>query len=103
MSTEKIVVDTREVAHKLSFLVGKTILFREVVDDSSDSTTATNVLAVRAENTSGASGRPEVRIYTNIGVQRIGNSREFNDIMLLNGHGELTPLGNLTDNLGVVF
>ena len=49
-------IDTREVACKLGFLVGKTILFREVVDDSSDSTTATQVLSVRVENTPGTEG-----------------------------------------------
>ena len=96
-------IDTREVACKLSFLVGKVILFREVVDDSSDSTTATNVLAVRVENTPGTEGHPRVVLYTNVGIRNMDSSKKFNDIMLVNDHGGLTPLGKVTDDFGIVF
>ena len=96
-------IDTREVACKLSFLVGKVILFREVVDESSDYTTATKVLAVRVENTPGTEGFPIVHIYTTVGIQNIDKSRKFNDIMLVNENGGLDSLGKITDNLGIVF
>ena len=96
-------IDTREVACKLSFLVGKVILFREVVDHSSDSTTATNVLSVRVENTPGTEGYPIVHIYTNIGIRHIEHSSEFKDIMVLNSDGSLKCLGDYADDMGICF
>ncbi len=95
-------IDTREVACKLSFLVGKVILFREVVDHSSDFTTATNVLAVRVENTPGTEGYPIVHLYTSVGIRHIEHSREFKDIMVLEPDG-LKCLGDYADDMGVCF
>ncbi len=95
-------IDTREVACKLSFLVGKVILFREVVDHSSDFTTATNVLAVRVENTPGTEGYPIVHLYTSVGIRHIEHSREFKDIMVLEPDG-LKCLGDYSDNVGICF
>ena len=110
MSTEKvdidtieidtIDIDTREVASKLSFLVGRTILFR---DGHEDATTASTVLAVKAENTSGEEEEnghhPQVAIYTTVGVLTIKHSSEFNNIMLLDGKS----IGAYADNMGIYF
>ena len=97
MSTERVEIDTREVASKLSFLVGRTILFR---DGKEDATTASSVLAVKAENTSGGkNGRPQVVIYTTVGALTIKYSSEFNNIMLLDGKS----IGAYADNMGIYF
>ena len=94
---DKIEIDTREVASKLSFLVGRTILFR---DGNEDATTASSVLAVKAENTSGENGHhPQVAIYTTVGVLTIKHSSEFNNIMLLDGKS----IGTYADNMGIYF
>ena len=100
MSIERVYIDTKDVAAKLSFLVGKTILFRNGVGDS---TTATPVLAVKAENGSGAEGRPCVSIYTTVGVQTLTDSDKFNNIMVLETDGTLTNLGKYTTQMGVCF
>ena len=100
MNTEKLTMDTREVAAKLSFLVGKTIAFR---DGYADATTATQVLAVKAENTPGASGHLQVSIYTNVGIQTITKSKQFGDLMLLENDGSLVSIGSYTDAMGIYF
>ena len=102
MSTDsKVEIDTREVTAKLSFLVGKTVLFREAY---SDSCTATQVLAVKAENDARTSGKPKVFIYTNVGrIQEIDSSSKFNEIMVVDEQGGLVSLGKTTDDLGIVF
>ena len=97
MNTEsKIEIDTREVASKLSFLVGRTIKFR---DGHEDATTAASVLAVKAENTPGLNGHPQVAIYTTVGVLTITKSTEFNNIMLLDGKS----LETYADVMGIYF
>ena len=93
-------IDTRVIAAKLSFLVGKTILFR---NGQGDSATVTPVLAIRAENGPGIAGRPCVSIYTTVGVQTITDSSKFNDIMVLEPDGSLKLLGDYTDQMGIVF
>lgn len=100
MSIERFYIDTKDVAVKLSFLVGKTILFRNGVGDA---TTATPVLAVKAENEPGTEGRPRVSIYTTVGVQSITNTDQFNNIMVLETDGTLTNLGKYTTQMGVCF
>lgn len=102
MSTEKVVIDTREVAVKLSFLVGKTVLFRNGYPNI-DAATATRVIGVKAENTPGTEGVPQIIIYTEVGNKGITKSTEFNDLMLLDEDGGLESLGKITDNLGIVF
>lgn len=101
MSIERVYIDTKDVAVKLSFLVGRTILFRNGVGD--DATTATSVLAVKAENEPGTEGRPCVSIYTTVGVQSITNTDQFNNIMVLETDGTLTNLGKYTTQMGVCF
>lgn len=97
MNTEsRIEIDTREVASKLSFIVGRTILFR---NGHEDATTASSVLAVRAENTPGLNGHPQVTIYTTVGVLTITKSTEFNNIMLLDGKS----IGTYADEMGIYF
>ena len=97
MNTEtKVEIDTREAASKLSFLVGRTILFR---DGHGDATTASSVLAVKVENTPGLNGHPQVAIYTTVGVLTITKSTEFNNIMLLDGKS----LGTYADEMGIYF
>ena len=100
MSTEKLTMDTREVAAKLSFLVGKTIAFR---DGYADATTATQVVAVKAENTPGTSGHPQVSIYTHVGIQTITKSKQFGDLMVLENDGSLVSIGSYTDAMGICF
>ena len=100
MSTEKVVIDTRETTMKLSFLIGRTILMRTANEDSC---VATRVESIMAENTPGAEGVPCVTIYTNIGVKHINNSKSFNDIMLLDEDGNLESLGEIVDRLGIYF
>lgn len=103
MNTEsKIEIDTREVASKLSFLVGRTILFRNGYPDV-DAVTASQVVAVKAENTPGTEGYPIVHIYTTVGIQNIDKSKKFGDIMLLDENGNLESLGEIVDRLGVYF
>lgn len=100
MNTEKVVIDTRETTMKLSFLIGRTILMRTANEDSC---VATRVESIMAENTPGTEGVPCVTIYTNIGVKHINNSKSFNDIMLLDEDGNLEPLGEIVDRLGIYF
>ena len=95
----KVKIDCRDVASKLSFLVGKTILFR----DGYDACTATQVVAVKAENTPGTEGYACVSIYTGVGIERISDSDKFNNFMVLETDGSLKPLGNYTDNMGICF
>ena len=96
MSTEKVEIDVRDVAAKLSFLVGRTILFR---DWKEDACTATQVLAVTALNRES----PTVSIYTTVGIQHIDKSEKFGNIMLINDYGGIESLAKTTDNLGIVF
>ena len=97
MNTEsRIEIDTREVAAKLSFLVGKTVLLRA----SDGSSCATTVDSIRVYGTPS----PMVDIYYNgLGIQHITKTEKFGDIMLLNENGGLESLGKITDNLGIVF
>lgn len=88
--------DTREVAAKLSFLVGKTVLFR---DGHEDACTSTQILAVKVAN--GKS--PIVSIYTTVGIQNIDKSEKFGNIMLLDEDGGLESLGEIVDRLGIYF
>lgn len=97
MSIEKVEIDTKDVAAKLSFLVGRTILFR---DGHEDATTASSVLAVKAENPPGLNGHPQVTIYTTVGVLTITKSTEFNNIMLLD---DSKSIGTYADEMGIYF
>lgn len=96
MIIEKVDIDTRDVAAKLSFLVGRTILFR---DGHKDATTAAAVTAVKAENVVGENGHPQVAIYTTVGILTITNSSEFNNIMLLDSKS----IGTYADKMGIYF
>lgn len=96
----KVTIDTKEVAAKLSFLVGKTIAFR---DGYEDATTTTQVVGVRAENTPGLAGYPQVSIYTHVGIQTITKSKHFGDIMILEHDGSLVSLGSYTEAMGICF
>lgn len=101
LNDKKVVIDSREVASKLSFLVGRTILFREGRDDSC---TATQVVAINAANILDSNGYYAcVCIYTSIGTEKVVDSNEFNNIMVLEPDGTLTCLGNYTDNMGICF
>lgn len=103
MSTEKVEIDTKDVVSKLAFLVGKTIMFRTA---SEDSTVATNVLAVEAKNNLGAEGKPQVSIYTTVGVKHVFKSSQFNDIVVLNmadEDGFMYSLGKHVDEMGICF
>ena len=97
MSTEsRIEIDTREVALKLSFLVGKTVLLR-ATDGSSCATTIDSIQVF-------GNPVPMVDIYYNgLGLQHITKTEKFGDIMLLDENGNLEPLGEIVDRLGIYF
>ena len=97
MSTEtKVEIDTREVALKLSFLVGKTVLLRA----SDGSSCATTIDSIRAYG----NPVPMVDIYYNgLGLQHITKTEKFGDIMLLDEDGNLETLGAIVDRLGTYF
>ena len=97
MNTEpKIEIDTREVALKLSFLVGKTVLIRA----SDGSSCATTVDSIRVYG----NPVPMVDIYYNgLGLQHIVKTKKFGDIMLLDENGNLESLGEIVDRLGIYF
>jgi hypothetical protein len=101
MSSEKVMIDCRVVTSRLSFLVGKTITFRNGYPDV-DAVTAAQVVAVKAENTPGTEGYPIVYIYTSVGIRHITHSSEFKDIMVLEPDG-LKCLGEYADNVGICF
>ena len=95
-SENKVEIDTNELAMKLSFLVGRTVLLKYA--DGSSGVTMVHSIRVQTE--------PEKMVdiyYDGIGMQHITSSKKFNDIMLVNDHGGLTPLGKVTDDLGIVF
>lgn len=100
MNIEKIEIDTKDVASKLSFLIGKTIMFR---DGLSDATIATGVHSLKAENTPGTEGHPQIVIYTAFGIRIVKNTRELNDIMVLDEDGSATSLGKYADEVGIYF
>lgn len=105
MSTEvketKVILDSQEVVARLSFLVGRTILFRDNSVD--DATVATKILAVRVENTPGTDGSPRISLFTNLGVTTIVETSKFKNFILLETDGSLKSLGEYADNLGIVF
>ena len=96
----KVMIDVKEISTKLAFLVGRTILFRS---GSGDAAIATQVIAVKAENTIGADGSPCVEIYTPLGEQTFLNSKNFNNIMVLEPNGSIVCLGKYTDQMGICF
>lgn len=91
-----IEIDTNEVAAKLSFLIGKTVLFR----DSSGATCATLVNSIKVESKPGVN---MVSLYYGLGIEHLTSSEDFKNIMLMNEQGCLESLGKITDNLGIVF
>lgn len=98
----KMKIDCRDVVSKMSFLIGKTILFRNGYPDD-DACTSAQVVAVKAENTPGTEGFPIVYIYTSVGIKQITDSDNFNTMMVLESDGSLNCLGNYTDNMGICF
>lgn len=96
MNTDKIEIDTREVASKLSFLLGKTVLLR-AEDGSSCATTVDSIRVF-------GNPIPMVDIhYNGLGIQHITKSEKFSDIMILDEYGNLEPLGEIVDRLGIYF
>lgn len=95
-------IDCRDVVSKMSFLVGKTILFRNGEPDE-DACTAARVVAVKAENTKGDNGFPIVTICTSVGFKQITDSDDFKTMMVLESDDSLTCLKSYTDNMGIFF
>ena len=102
MSSENVKIDCRVVVSRLSFLVGRTIMFRNGYPDD-DAVTAAQVVAVKAENTPGTEGYPIVHLYTSVGIQNITDSLEFDNIMVLDSDGSLKCLGDYAGDMGICF
>ena len=91
-----IEIDTNEIAAKLSFLIGRTVLLKSADGASCVST----VDSLRVMN----SPIPMIDVYySGLGIQHITTSRKFSEIMLVDENGGLEPLGKITENLGIVF
>ena len=91
-----IEIDTNEIAAKLSFLIGRTVLLKS----EDGASCVSSVESLRVMN------KPILMIdvyYSGLGIQHITTSKKFNEVMIVNERGGLEPLGKITDNLGIVF
>lgn len=111
----KVVVDTKELAANLSFLIGRTILYRPNVGKNLDPnkdldvTFAAGVAAVRVEKNNGLDGRGGVSVAlgTGGGWTMFRTVREMNNVLVvpLDGDDEqgVRPLGEIVEEMGIYF
>ncbi len=92
MNTE---IDTKEIVEKLSFLVGRTVLFR----DSTGATCATVVNSIKMES----HDTPRMTFYYGLGIEHLTSSKDFNNIMVLESDGSLKCLGDYAKDMGICF
>lgn len=90
--------DIQMLATKLSFLIGKVVMFK----DSIDSICVVKVNAVRVERTMDGSGANVVLDYSNGTEQRIKSIDKFNELILVDKNSYASTVKSILDNMGVI-
>ena len=90
--------DIQTLATKLSFLIGKVVMFK----DSIDSVCSVRVNAIRAERTMDGSGANVVLDYSNGTEQRIKSIDKFNELILVDKNSYASTVKSILDNMGVI-
>ena len=90
--------DIQALATKLSFLVGKVVMFK----DSIDSVCSVRVNAIRVERTVDRSGANVVLDYSNGTEQRIKSIDKFNELILVDKNSYASTVKSILDNMGVI-
>lgn len=97
MNTDKhIDIDLEQAAYMMSFLIGKTVIFRD--SHNSICTTTVNSIVIDPKE----DGSSVVNVYSGLGVQHIVTIEKFRDIWLVEEDG-LKCVYNLLENRGVYF
>ena len=89
--------DIQALATKLSFLIGKVVMFK----DSIDSVCSVSVNAIRVERTMDGSGANVVLDYSNGTEQRIKSIDKFNELILVD-NSYASTVKSILDNMGVI-
>ncbi len=91
-----IELDTNEIAAKLSFLIGRTVLLKS----EDGASCVSSIESFRVMN----KPIPMIDVYySGLGIQHITTSRKFNEVMIVNEQGGIEPLGEIVDRLGIYF
>ena len=90
--------DIQTLATKLSFLIGKVVMFK----DSIDSVCSVRVNAIRVERTMDGSGANVVLDYSNGTEQRIKSIDKFNELILIDKNSYGSTVKSILDNMGVI-
>ena len=90
--------DIQALATKLSFLIGKVVMFK----DSIDSVCSVRVDAIRVERTMDGSGANVVLDYSNGTEQRIKSIDKFNELILVDKNSYASTVKSILDNMGVI-
>lgn len=90
--------DIQSLATKLSFLIGKVVMFK----DSIDSVCSVRVNAIRVERTMNGSGANVVLDYSNGTEQRIKSIDKFNELILVDKNSYASTVKSILDNMGVI-
>ena len=90
--------DIQALATKLSFMVGKVVMFK----DSIDSVCSVRVDAIRVERTVDRSGANVVLDYSNGTEQRIKSIDKFNELILVDKNSYASTVKSILDNMGVI-
>ena len=90
--------DIQTLATKLSFLIGKVVMFK----DSIDSVCSVSVNAIRVERTMDGSGANVVLDYSNGTEQRIKSIDKFNELILVDKNSYASTVKSILDNMGVI-
>ena len=90
--------DIQSLATKLSFLIGKVVMFK----DSIDSVCSVRVNAIRVERTMDGSGANVVLDYSNGTEQRIKSIDKFNELILVDKNSYASTIKSILDNMGVI-
>ena len=89
--------DIQSLATKLSFLIGKVVMFK----DSIDSVCSVMVNAIRVERTMDGSGANVVLDYSNGTEQRIKSIDKFDELILVD-NSYASTVKSILDNMGVI-
>ena len=90
--------DIQSLAIKLSFLIGKVVMFK----DSIDSVCSVRVNAIRVERTMDGSGANVVLDYSNGTEQRIKSIDKFNELILVDKNSYASTVKSILDSMGVI-